>query len=57
MSETADGTWAGREGIAEQVGDGGPRQVPSEDETMADVEREGEVSGASEETDPGPDSG
>lgn len=46
MTETADSSWTGQESLAKQVGGTGPRQVPAEDETMAQMSDEGEVSGA-----------
>ena len=46
MTETADSSWRGQEAMAKQVGGTGPRQVPAEDETMAEMADEGEVSGA-----------
>ncbi len=46
MTETADSSWQGQEAMAKQVGGAGPRQVPAEDETMAEMADDGEVSGA-----------
>ena len=46
MTETADSSWRGQEAMAKQVGGSGPRQVPAEDETMAEMADDGEVSGA-----------
>jgi len=43
MSETADSS---QEAMAKQVGGHGRRQVPAEDETMAEMADDGEVSGA-----------
>ena len=46
MTETADSSWQGGEAMAKRVGGGGPPQVPAEDETMAEMDDDGEVSGA-----------
>jgi hypothetical protein len=46
MTQTSDSSWRGQEAMAKQVGGTGPRQVPAEDETMAEMAEDGEVSGA-----------
>ena len=46
MTQTSDSSWRGQEAMAKQVGGTGPRQVPAEDETMAEMAEDGEISGA-----------
>ena len=49
MTETAGSSWQGQEAMAKQVRGTGPRQVPAEDETMAEMAEmaeDGEISGA-----------
>ena len=46
MTETAGSSWQGQEAMAKQVRGTGPRQVPAEDETMAEMTEDGDISGA-----------